>query len=203
MPQVRVRDSRLDDHDWIQSVYRDYLMDLAPSATGLYPMLPEIGQRETEQIARLFSGRGAVLMVCFAEERVGFAKISALGVRGPGSEAAAPATRTTPASAAAPVAAPLAAAPLAAAPPAAEFSMAEFFIARAWRRRGIGAQAVRLILDRFEGSWLITEHLRNEAAVRFWRRVVSAYTGGRYQERIVNGEVQQRFMSGRRHGRSA
>jgi predicted acetyltransferase len=173
MPQVRVRDSRLDDQDWIQSVYRDYLADLAPSATGLFPMLPEIGQRESEQIARLFSGRGAhVLTVCFAEERVGFAKITALS--------ATPSTT----------------------PPTTEFSMAEFFIARAWRRRGIGAQAVRLILDRFEGSWLITEHLRNEAAVRFWRRVVGAYTGTRYQERIVNGEVQQRFMSGRRHGRS-
>lgn len=169
MPQVSIRDSRADDHDWIQSVYRDYLADLAPSATGLFPMLPEIGQRESEQLARLFSGRGShVLTICYAEERVGFAKISALG---------------------------------ASAPAAAEFSMAEFFVARPWRRRGIGAQAVRLILDRFEGAWLITEHSRNEAAVRFWRRVVSAYTGGRYQERIVNGEVQQRFTSGRRRVR--
>jgi Acetyltransferase (GNAT) family len=190
MPQVSVRDSRVDDHDWIQSVYRDYLTDLAPSATGLFPMLPEIGQRESEQIARLFSGPGAhVLTVCYAEERVGFAKITALGA-------------TLPAQSSAPSAAP----PQSSAQPsarAAEFSMAEFFIARPWRRRGMGAQAVRLILDRFEGSWLITEHSRNEAAVRFWRRVVSAYTGGRYQERIVNGEVQQRFMSGRRRGRSA
>ena len=63
-----------------------------------------------------------------------------------------------------------------------EFSMAEFFIARPWRRRGIGAQAVRLMLDRFTGRWLITEHLRNTAAVKFWRRVVAAYTGSKYQE---------------------
>jgi predicted acetyltransferase len=176
MPQVSVRDGRTEDRDWIQSVYRDYLMDLAPSATGLFPMLPEIGQREPEQLDRLFAGRGArVLTVCYAEERVGFAKLIA-----------------QPAGPAAPAPAP-----------SAEFSMAEFFIVRSWRRRGIGAQAVRLILDRFEGAWLITEHLRNEAAVRFWRRVVSAYTGGRYQERIVNGEVQQRFESGRRRGRPA
>ena len=168
MPQVSIRDSRTDDHDWIQSVYRDYLADLAPSATGLFPMLPEIGQRESEQIARLLSGRGAhVLTICYADEPVGFAKITAL----------------------------------VATAPAPEYSMAEFFVARPWRRRGFGAQAVRLILDRFEGSWLITEHSRNEAAVRFWRRIVSTYTGGRYQERIVNGEVQQRFASGPRRTR--
>jgi predicted acetyltransferase len=77
-----------------------------------------------------------------------------------------------------------------------EYSMAEFFIARPWRRRGIGAQAVRLLLDRFTGQWLITEHLLNATAVKFWRRVVAAYTGSKYQERIVNGEVHQRFESG-------
>jgi predicted acetyltransferase len=55
---------------------------------------------------------------------------------------------------------------------------------------------VRLLFDRFDGNWLITEHVRNNVAVKFWRRVVSAYTQGKYQERIVNGEVQQRFVSG-------
>jgi predicted acetyltransferase len=77
-----------------------------------------------------------------------------------------------------------------------EFAMAEFFIARAWRRRGIGTQAVRLILDRFTGRWLISELTRNDTAVRFWRRVVAAYTGGAYQESIMDGEVRQRFQSG-------
>jgi predicted acetyltransferase len=76
--------------------------------------------------------------------------------------------------------------------------MKEFFVSSRWRRRGIGAQAVRLLLDRFTGRWLITENPRNTTAVHFWRRVVSAYTGGQYQERIVNGEVHQRFESGSR-----
>jgi ribosomal protein S18 acetylase RimI-like enzyme len=179
MPQVSVRDSREDDRAWIRSVYRDYLLDLAPSATGLYPMLGEAGQREADPAAGLFADANAhVLTVCYAEERAGFAKINAM---------------PRPRRAAAPAAA-------AALP---EFSMAEFFIARGWRRRGIGSQAVRLILDRFTGRWLITEHVRNDSAVRFWRHVVMAYTGGAYQERIVNGEVQQRFVSGgnRRAGR--
>ena len=42
---------------------------------------------------------------------------------------------------------------------------------------------------------------RNPAAVSFWRRVVALYTGGRYQERVVNGEVRQVFESG--YGRRA
>lgn len=166
MPQVSVREPRGADRTWIRGVYRDYLYDLAPAATGLFPLLPEIGQREPEQLDRLFADTEArVLTICYANEPVGFAKIR-LRVASP-----------------------------------AEFSMADFFIARAWRRRGIGAQAVRLILDRFEGAWLITEHLRNEPAVQFWRQVVSGYTVGKYQERIVNGEVQQRFASGPRRTR--
>ncbi len=181
MPQVSVRDTREDDRGWIQRAYRQYLVDLAPSATGLYPMLGDIGAREADPLLRLSADANAhLLTVCYAEERAGFAKINALAQRHPaGGGAGSGAGPGT----------------LAELP---EFSMAEFFISEPWRRRGIGSQAVRLILDRFSGRWLITEHLRNDAAVRFWRHVVSGYTSGKYQERIVNGEVQQRFVSGSR-----
>jgi predicted acetyltransferase len=81
--------------------------------------------------------------------------------------------------------------------PRLDYRMAEFFIARARRRLGIGQTAVQLILSRFSGRWEITEYVRNAAAVSFWRRVVSAYTEGRYQERIANGEVHQVFVSGK------
>ena len=81
---------------------------------------------------------------------------------------------------------------------AVDYSMAEFFIARPWRRRGIGQEGVRLIFDRFSGRWHIMEYLRNPQAVAFWRRVVSAYTAGRYQERAQSGELHQYFESGPR-----
>jgi predicted acetyltransferase len=84
-----------------------------------------------------------------------------------------------------------------AARPHSDYRMAEFFVARAWRRLGIGRTAVQLILSRFAGRWEISEYLRNAEAVSFWRRVVSSYTRGSYQERIVNGEVHQTFDSGR------
>jgi predicted acetyltransferase len=81
--------------------------------------------------------------------------------------------------------------------PRIDYRMPEFFVARARRRLGIGQTAVQLILSRFAGRWEITEYLRNAAAVSFWRRVVSAYTQGSYQERIANGEVHQVFVSGK------
>jgi predicted acetyltransferase len=82
-----------------------------------------------------------------------------------------------------------------AAQPRIDYRMAEFFVTRTRRRLGIGQTAVHLILSRFAGSWEISEYLRNAEAVSFWRRVVARYTQGRFQERIINGEVHQVFDS--------
>jgi predicted acetyltransferase len=60
---------------------------------------------------------------------------------------------------------------------------------------------VRLIFDRFSGRWHIMEYLRNPGAVSFWRRVVNAYTEGRYQEQTRDGEVHQSFTSNSRRVR--
>lgn len=77
-----------------------------------------------------------------------------------------------------------------------DYRLAEFFIARTMRRLGIGAAAAPLIFDRFAGRWEILEHSRNHLAVNFWRKVVVRYTMGKYEERIINGDVRQRFVSG-------
>lgn len=78
-----------------------------------------------------------------------------------------------------------------------DYRMAEFFIARPCRRLGVGQSAVNLILSRFAGRWEIMQYVRNAAAVSFWRRVLTRYTSGNYQERIVNDEVRQLFDSTR------
>jgi len=163
MHLVSLRDARTrKDRLWIEGVYRDYLTDLAPAATGIFPALGEIGHREPDQLLRWFDDRTAqVLTILYSEEPVGFAMVRRRSASSPN-----------------------------------EYSMAEFFISRPWRRRGIGAEAVRLLFDRFAGQWLISEHVRNTTAVKFWRRVVSGYTQGKYQERVFNGEVQQHFVSG-------
>jgi predicted acetyltransferase len=150
----------------MQSIYRDYLDDLAPD-TGVFPVLGEVGHREPDQIQRWFGDPHAYpLIILNASEPVGFAMV----VR--------------------------AARHAGAAQPRVDYRMAEFFVARTRRRLGIGQMAVQLILNRFAGRWEITEYLRNAGAVSFWRRVVASYTRGSYQERIVNGEVRHVFESG-------
>ena len=172
---VSVRDARDTEGDrlWIQSVYRDYLDDLAPAAgTGTFPALGEVGHREPDQLFRWFGDPNSFpLVILRSSVPVGFALV-VRGGRGASIGSAA------------------------AARPPAEYRMAEFFITRAMRRLGIGATAVRLIFSRFAGRWEITEYLRNTGAVNFWRRVVASYTRGDYRERIVNGEVRQTFVSG-------
>jgi predicted acetyltransferase len=194
---VSVRDARDTEGDriWIQSVYRDYLDDLVPTAgTGRFPALGEVGHREPDQLFHWFCDPNRFpLVILQSSEPVGFALVTrdpvirALPERGvatgapvtvPGRTAAAAAT------AGAPPRTPI------------DYRMAEFFIMRAKRRLGIGATAVRLIFSRFAGRWEITEYLRNADAVSFWRRVVASYTRGNYRERIVNGEVRQTFESG-------
>ena len=172
---VSVRDARDTEGDrlWIQSVYRDYLDDLAPAAgTGTFPALGEVGHREPDQLFRWFGDPYSFpLVILRSSVPVGFALVVRGGTGASGGAGSAPR-------------------------PPVEYRMAEFFITRAMRRLGIGATAVRLIFSRFAGRWEITEYLRNTAAVSFWRRVVASYTRGDYRERIVNGEVRQTFVSG-------
>ncbi len=186
---VSVRDARNTEGDrlWIQSVYRDYLDDLAPG-TGTFPALGEIGHREPDQLMRWFGDPNTFpLVILRSSQPVGFA----LGVR----SATAPVSASGSSSASGPGAER---GRSSGSQPrlGVDYRMAEFFITRAMRRLGIGATAVRLIFSRFAGRWEITEYLRNAGAVSFWRRVVASYTRGNYRERIVDGEVRQTFESG-------
>jgi predicted acetyltransferase len=71
--------------------------------------------------------------------------------------------------------------------------LSEFFVVRAARRRGAGRDAARLIFHRFAGDWEIVEDDQNRSALRFWRRVLSDLTDGRYQESHTGGEVRHTF----------
>ncbi len=76
-----------------------------------------------------------------------------------------------------------------------QFRLTEFFVHRRLRRAGVGGAAAELIFTRFGGDWLVSESTRNGAAVAFWRRVISRWTRGRYQERLADGEVRHSFTS--------
>ena len=76
---VSVRDARISESDrlWIESVYRDYLDDLAPLNTGLFPVLGEVGHREPDQIASWFGDPNAFPFVILnSQQPVGFAMVA-------------------------------------------------------------------------------------------------------------------------------
>jgi predicted acetyltransferase len=172
---ISVRDARqrMGDRAWIEGAYREYLHDLGPSGADAFPLIHEYGEREPDTLARWFTDREAVPMVILrGDEPVGFAMI-ARGSATPGGRA--PAGGRI------------------------DFRMAEFFVSRPFRRLRVGHIAAQLILDRFAGHWEVTEFMRNRGAVSFWRGVIGDYTGGRFQERVSNGEVRQTFESGARN----
>ena len=76
-----------------------------------------------------------------------------------------------------------------------DYCLSEFFVRQAHRCVGIGRQAAMLIFDRFAGAWEVLEYERNRGSVQFWRRVLSAYTGGEFVERSQDGQIRQRFNS--------
>lgn len=146
---------------WINSVYRDYVDDLAP---GMLPELSEVGYNPPDPCMQWVGDPNAhPLIILQHTTPVGFAIVAKVS----------PWPRLPPV----------------------DYRMEDFFVVRACRRLGIGQSAVQLILSRFAGRWEISQYLRNAAAVSFWRRVVARYTGGNYQERIVNDEVRQVFDS--------
>ncbi len=74
--------------------------------------------------------------------------------------------------------------------------VAEFFVMRAYRRRGFGEAVAHAIFDRFPGPWQVAQIGANLPAQAFWRRVIAAYTGGRYRERrSPTGAIIQEFES--------
>lgn len=66
--------------------------------------------------------------------------------------------------------------------------MEEFFILRKYRRRGLGEWFATQLFDRFPGVWEVGEMHEKVDAQAFWRKVIGRYTGGRFEEVIVNNE---------------
>jgi len=79
--------------------------------------------------------------------------------------------------------------------PKRHYRLSEFFIRKPFRSRGVGRGAAMLLFARYAGEWTIPEQSRNPGAIRFWRRVVSEFTNGRFREQRGQGEVAHQFTS--------
>ncbi|MBM3236702.1 GNAT family N-acetyltransferase [Candidatus Poribacteria bacterium] len=66
----------------------------------------------------------------------------------------------------------------------ADYDVAEFFILRKFRRRGVGRHVAHTLFDRFRGNWQVRQLPDNLPAPIFWRKVISEYTLGNYEESL-------------------
>ncbi|MBX4149274.1 GNAT family N-acetyltransferase [Paenibacillus lautus] len=66
----------------------------------------------------------------------------------------------------------------------ADYYITEFFVMQKYRRTGLGTWAATRLFDHFQGRWKVTQISSNIPAQAFWRKVIEAYTGGRYEEYI-------------------
>ena len=55
-----------------------------------------------------------------------------------------------------------------------EHNMGEFYVARKFRRSGVAAEALRLILKAYPGHWEFAVMARNHAAQAFWPRAIAS-----------------------------
>jgi predicted acetyltransferase len=62
------------------------------------------------------------------------------------------------------------------------YSIAEFFVLRKYRRQGVGQAVAHRIFDMFPGQWSVSQIEANYPAQIFWRKVISEYTGGEFEE---------------------
>jgi len=57
------------------------------------------------------------------------------------------------------------------------WDMAEFFVLRAYRRRRVGTRIAYEVWKRFPGVWEVRVMQANAAALNFWTRAISEFTG--------------------------
>jgi predicted acetyltransferase len=75
------------------------------------------------------------------------------------------------------------------------FSIAEFFVLKAYRHLGVGKSIAMKVFNLHQGNWEVYQKESNEPAQIFWRKVIAAYTHGRYTERKEDGKIIQDFDS--------
>ena len=69
--------------------------------------------------------------------------------------------------------------------PGIDWNMSQFFVMGPWAGRGVGRRAAAAAFDRFAGHWQVMQVPENTHAVQFWRRVIDAWTGGAFDERLL------------------
>lgn len=67
-----------------------------------------------------------------------------------------------------------------------DYKLNDLFIANMYLRSGIGTAAVRMLFERFVGTWEVSWIRQNAVAGKFWHKAVRDYAGGPYEEVMVS-----------------
>lgn len=79
--------------------------------------------------------------------------------------------------------------------PRADYALIDFFIERDYRRRGVGAEAARLLFLRFRGTWQISQLESDRQAIEFWHTTLKRRSTGEFFESRASGRLYQWFRS--------
>lgn len=63
--------------------------------------------------------------------------------------------------------------------------MDQFFVLKKYRRQGVGQLLATTAFSSLPGRWEVGQMPRNLTAQAFWRRVIGAYTAGRFKEHEI------------------
>ncbi len=66
--------------------------------------------------------------------------------------------------------------------PEVDYDVGQFFILRKYQRKGVGRFVAHHIFDKFCGNWEVLQMGDNKPAQKFWRKVISEYTSGDYED---------------------
>lgn len=62
------------------------------------------------------------------------------------------------------------------------FEICEFFVVPCFRRQMVGSSMAKAIWEKLPGFWEVKQIQGAEDAISFWRRLISVYTRGNYEE---------------------
>ena len=63
--------------------------------------------------------------------------------------------------------------------------MDEFFVVRRHRRNGVGSEFASYLWHRHPGPWLVRVFQPNLPALPFWRKTISEFSDGRFEEGVL------------------
>ena len=71
--------------------------------------------------------------------------------------------------------------------------IAEFFVVNRYRNTGAGTFMANEMFKKYKGKWEIRTLLKNKKAQDFWRSIVSKFSNGNFEEKLIRNNTRYAF----------